>query len=32
MACATVGKYVSVMAKMRRGMQGIVCSFQEKAQ
>ena len=32
MACGTVGKYVSVMAKMRRGMQGIVCSFEEKAQ
>ena len=32
MACATVGKYVSVKAKMRRGTQGVVCSFEEEAQ
>jgi hypothetical protein len=32
LACATVGKYVSVKAKMRRGTQGVVCSFEEEAQ
>jgi hypothetical protein len=32
LACATAGKYVSVKAKMRRGTQGVVCSFEEEAQ